>query len=490
MIAPARAPRGDPAAGRYVRVDARAHAIVLRPGSEFAAEFASGDLLVVNDAATLPASLAARTEGGEAFELRLAGMGERNAGTWWAVAFGAGSWRMRTEDRPQPPALGSGARLLLDGGLVARVTAVAPATPRLLEIQFDRADEALWAALYRAGRPVQYSHLAVDLELWDVQTRFAARPWAVEPPSAGFALDMATLLDLGRRGVAVARVTHAAGLSSTGDPALDRRLPLPERFEVPWATVRAVACAHRRGGRVIAVGTTVARALEGNAALHGGRLRAACGTTDHRLGPGVPRRVVDGLWSGLHAPGTSHFALAENVAARPLLERALAAAEAAGFVGEEFGDGMLLLAYRAGSNPAAWARGVRPRRDAAASSTSHSRRPGAGRTSAAGGSSSPATPGEGSSTAATAPALVAPLTTKMTRRAADSTGSVSVSRRGESGGPPSTATTARSRTVSAGEPGNSDAVCPSAPSPSHTRSSTGAPGPDAPAPSVAASARS
>ena len=477
MIAPARAPRGDPADARYVRVDGRAHAVVLRPWAAFAGEFRPGDLLVVNDAATLPASFAVTTEDGTRLELRLAGQAEEG---WAAVIFGAGSWHERTEDREAPPPLAPGARLAFEGGtLTARVLAVDPASPRLLTLRFDRAGTELVPALYRAGRPVQYSHLASDLALWDVQTRFAGRPWAVEPPSAGLALDMGTLLALKRHGVGLARVTHAAGLSATGDAALDRRLPLPERFEVPLATVRAVARARRRGGRVIAAGTTVARALEGSAAQNGGRLRATCGTTDHLLGPGVPRRVVDGLWTGLHGPGTSHFALAESFAARPLLERALAAAEHAGYVGEEFGDGMLLLDYAPavplapGVNPAGCARGVRERREAAASSSSQSSRPGAGRTRAAGGSASEGPPRGGSSTAATASALAAPLATKITRRAAESADRVSVSRRGDSGGPPSTATTERSSTPRTGDPGKSDAVWPSAPSPSHTRSSSG-----------------
>ena len=364
MIAPAREPRGDPGAGRYVRVDPRAHAVVLRPRAAFAAEFRPGDLLVLNDAATLPASFAARTARDEAFELRLAGAGDGD--TWRAVAFGSGTWRTRTEDRPAPPPLAPGDRIALGrnlpGGLEARVLAVDERTSRLVTIAFDRCGDALVAALYRAGRPVQYSHLAGDLALWDVQTGFAARPWAVEPPSAGLALDMAALLALRRRNIGIARVTHAAGLSSTGDRALDARLPLPERFEVPAETVRAVARARRHGGRVVAAGTTVARALEGNAALHGGRLRAACGTTDHLLGPGIPRTIVDGLWSGLHVPGTSHFALAESFAARPLLERALEVAAAAGFAGEEFGDGMLLLDY--GSSTGATRR--TPRRGRAA----------------------------------------------------------------------------------------------------------------------------
>jgi S-adenosylmethionine:tRNA ribosyltransferase-isomerase len=457
MIAPARAPRGGPREGRFVRVDARSHSVVLRPRSALAGELRRGDLLVVNDAATLPASLPARTARGDRLELRLAGPGD-DAGRWPAVAFGPGSWRTRTEHRPPPPPLDAGDRLTFEGGLAARVVSVAAASPRLLALAFDNGRDAdLLPRLYRAGRPVQYSHLAAELALWDVQTPFAGRPWAVEAPSAGFALDTRALLELRRRGVVIARVTHAAGLSSTGDARLDRLLPLPERFEVPASTVRAAARARRRRGRVIAAGTTVVRALEGNAALHGGCLRAACGTTDLRVGAGTRLEVVDGVWSGLHEPGTSHFELLTAFAAPALLARALAAAGAAGLLGEEFGDGMLVLGYPP-VNPAAWARGVRRRRDAAASSTSQRSRPGAGRTRAAGGSASSGRPGSNSSEAATASALFAPLTTKNTRRAAESTGSVSVSRRGESSGPPSTGTTARSWMASAGEPGNSDAV--------------------------------
>jgi S-adenosylmethionine:tRNA ribosyltransferase-isomerase len=442
VIAPARAPRADPRSeGRFVRVDGRSHAVVLRPRAGLAAEFRRGDLLVVNDAATLPAALAARTAQGATLELRLAGPAGDD-GRGWAVAFGAGSWRIRTEDRPPPPPLDAGMALAFAGGLAARVVAVSAASPRLVAVAFDRGGEALWSALYRAGRPVQYSHLAGELALWDVQTPYAGRPWAVEAPSAGLGFDLATLLELRRRGVGLARVTHAAGLSATGDPALDRLLPLPERFEVPAATVRAAARARRRGGRIIAVGTTVARALEGCAALHGGHLRPACGTTDLRLGPGVPRHVVDGLWTGLHAPGTSHFDLLSGFASPALLLRALAAAGAAGLHGEEFGDGMLLLDY-VPAKPAACARGVRVRREAAASSTSQRSRPGAGRTRAAGGRASQGVPTAGSSVAATASALSVPLTTKITRRAADSTGRVRVSRCGVSGGPPSTAITAR-----------------------------------------------
>jgi S-adenosylmethionine:tRNA ribosyltransferase-isomerase len=298
----------------------------------------AGDVLVVNDAATLPASLPARTGHGQPLELRLAAT---EADEWWAVAFGAGDWRQRTEDRPPPPALLTGDGLDVGQALHARVRAVSPVSPRLLRLRFDADPQALWAALYRDGRPVQYSYVSAPLALWHVQTPYHSRPWAMEMPSAGRALTAALLEDVRRRGVGVAWLTHAAGLSSTGDPALDAQLPLPERYEIPPRTVAAVRSARAAGGRVVAVGTTVVRALESAAA--GGELRAGAGTAALRLSAGSSRRVVDGLFTGVHDPGTSHFDLLGAFAPRPLVERALRHAEQAGYLGHEFGDTMLIL---------------------------------------------------------------------------------------------------------------------------------------------------
>jgi S-adenosylmethionine:tRNA ribosyltransferase-isomerase len=146
-----------------------------------------------------------------------------------------------------------------------------------------------------------------------------------------------------RRGVALARITHAAGLSATGDPALDRALPLPERFRVPEETVLAIDSATRVGGRVVAIGTTVVRALEGAALLGGGHLAAREGVTDLVVGPGFVPAIVDGLVTGLHERGASHFALLGAFADRALLERAYAHAEREGYLCHEFGDSSLLL---------------------------------------------------------------------------------------------------------------------------------------------------
>jgi len=352
---PAAWPRDDPRETRLLHLEPERGGIADRTIGELRALLREGDLLVVNDAATLPASLPGVTASGAEVEARLTG--ERGDGTWQAVLFGAGDWRRRTEERPPPPALRAGDVLDFDG-LRATVASVDEASPRLVALDFEARDAALWRALYHAGRPVQYAHTAGPLALWQVQTAYAGRPWAAEAPSAGFALTWDLLLELRRRGVGVARVTHAAGLSSTGDGELDARLPLAERYDVAEDAVRAVAAARKRGGRIVAVGTTVARALEAaaGAGCGGQRLIAGQGTTELRLGPGTRRGVVDGILTGIHDPGTSHFALLEAFAPRALLLRARDFAEAHGYRGHEFGDSMLILGER---HPRPGARGVR-----------------------------------------------------------------------------------------------------------------------------------
>ncbi|MGH7436558.1 MAG: S-adenosylmethionine:tRNA ribosyltransferase-isomerase, partial [Polyangiaceae bacterium] len=146
-----------------------------------------------------------------------------------------------------------------------------------------------------------------------------------------------------RRGVEVAAITHAAGLSATGDPALDHALPMAEHYDVPEATVDAIETTRARRGRVIAVGTTVVRALEGAADAHDGRLTAGEGTTDLRIDAGRRLAVVDGLLTGLHDTSATHFRLVQAFAGRELVERAYAHAESSGYINHEFGDASLIL---------------------------------------------------------------------------------------------------------------------------------------------------
>jgi len=273
---------------------------------------------VVNDSAKLPASLPGQTAGGGVFELRLSGPVE--AGRLFGVLLGPGDYRTRTEHRLPPPRV---------------------------ELAVHCDGDVLWQTLYAAGAPVQYAHRSERLPLWSVQTAYAGRPWAAEMPSAGRPLTWDIVLGLRRAGIAVASLTHAAGLSSTGDDALDRALPWPERYEIPRRTIEAIGLARARGGRVIAVGTTVVRALEAAAqngeAGEAGELRAGSQVATLRLDPGYRPRIVSGLVSGLHVPGESHFELLSVFAPVDRLRGAVALAARHGLSGHELGDACLIL---------------------------------------------------------------------------------------------------------------------------------------------------
>jgi S-adenosylmethionine:tRNA ribosyltransferase-isomerase len=331
--------RADEVARQAVRLVVVAPSPRIAPFATLPQLLRAGDLVVVNDAATLPASLAGHTQSGAAIELRLTRPVEANR--LYGVLFGAGDYHMRTEDRPAPPPVRVGDRLRF-GPLEVEVTA---ASGRVVELVARLAGDALWQAIYAAGAPVQYAHRSERLALWAVQTSYAARPWAVEMPSAGRPLTWDVLLGLRRAGIELASLTHAAGLSSIGDEALDHALPFPERYELPRRTIEAIAAARARGGRVIAVGTTVVRALE--SAAQSGELAPGSGVASLRLDPRYRPQIVDGLVSGLHAPGESHFELLQAFAPRAQLERALALATLHGLSSHELGDACLVLRDRA-----------------------------------------------------------------------------------------------------------------------------------------------
>lgn len=334
-LAPATAPRPR-ASARLLAVDPAAETVRDLTPSDLPSLLRAGDALILNDAATLPASLVLTSHDAE---LRLAAHAPGAA--FIAVVLGAGSWRTPTERRGAPPRLLAGERIA-SGELTGAVVAVDAADPELVTVRFDQTGAAFERALYRRGRVVQYAYLTRELELWDVQSGFSARPWAFEPPSAGLPLTFELLFALRRRGVELGALSHAAGLSSTGSASLDRRLPLPERYEIPNATRELVEHTRARGGRVVAVGTTVVRALESSALEHGA-VTAGPGEARLVIGPGFRPRVIDGLLTGMHEPKTSHFALLSAFASRALLERALERAAQAGYVQHEFGDSCLIV---------------------------------------------------------------------------------------------------------------------------------------------------
>ena len=314
------------------------------PRTAFVEFLRPNDLVIANDAATLPASLAGvhdRTQ--QAIEVRLAGRPSLNAediNRFSAVVFGEGDFHMRTEDRPLPPTLRNGDTLTL-GPLRASVEQILN-HPRLVALRFAGTADQVWAGLASHGRPIQYSHLQTSLELWDVWTRIAGPPVAFEPPSASFVLDWHVLSAIREHQAAFATITHAAGLSSTGDEELDRLLPFDEPYRIPIATSRAVELARQRGGRIIAVGTSVVRALEA-AATEDGHVRSGAGLAQGRIGPSTHLRVVDAILSGTHEPGTSHYELLRAFLEDATLERTSKELDAHGYRTHEFGDSVLIL---------------------------------------------------------------------------------------------------------------------------------------------------
>jgi S-adenosylmethionine:tRNA ribosyltransferase-isomerase len=302
-----------------------------------------GDLLVANDAATLPASLpGVHLPTGRTIEVRLAGrhcLDHERVNEFAAVVFGSGDFRVRTEDRPHPPKLNCGDRLAL-GPLSASVERVLR-HPRLIWLRLYGSPGQIWEGLARHGRPIQYAHVPQPLSLWDVWTALAGAPVAFEAPSAGFALNWKVLAALADRGVRVATLTHAAGISSTGDASLDARLPLAEAYSIPATTAQAIRDARMRGSRVIAVGTTVVRALEHAASLAREVLPGE-GLATQVLGAGSRLRVVDMLLSGTHQKGSSHHELLRAFVDDYTLESMDRELERHRYLTHEFGDSILV----------------------------------------------------------------------------------------------------------------------------------------------------
>lgn len=352
----ATSPVQRPPFARLLTVDADG-SIDDEPRTRLAYHFSPGDLVVANDAATLPASLDGIHEPtGRAIEIRLAGrpsLAVDDVYSFTAVIFSAGDHRTRTEHRDAPPPVRVGDALTL-GPLRASISKVL-GHPRLVELRFSGTPDEIWGGIARHGKPIQYAHIHATLEMWDAWTRVASLPVAFEPPSAGFVIDWAFLQALHARGVGFATLTHAAGISSTGDEALDARLPLDEAYHIPEATSRAISQTRARGGRVVAIGTTVTRALE-HVASDAGEARPGAGLATQRIGPHSRLRVVDALVSGTHEAGESHYELLRAFVDDSVLLRMSHSLDQSGYRSHEFGDSVLIMR---GSD----SRQARPQRD-------------------------------------------------------------------------------------------------------------------------------
>ena len=329
----ARLPIQRPPQAKLLYVDRRG-SIRHRSRRDWTGLLRSGDLVIANDAATLPASLGGlHLPTGRPIEIRLSGrpsLREDEFAQFSAIVFGEGDFHTPTEYRPAPPALVPGDALVL-GPLHATVARVHE-HPRLIDLAFAGTPDEIREGISRHGRPIQYAHVRDPLALWDVWTPIAGAPVAFEPPSAGFVLDWSAVRSLHQRGVGFATLTHAAGISSTGDPDLDALLPFDEPYRIPASTALAIARAKARNRRIVAIGTTVVRALE-----HSGG-RAGEGTATGRIGSGTRLRVVDAILSGTHERGTSHYELLRAFTADAVLERADRELNERDYRTHEFGD--------------------------------------------------------------------------------------------------------------------------------------------------------
>ena len=208
MIA-ASEPVQRPAAARLMVID-RAGGITHVPRASLDRFLRAGDLVVANDATALPASLpGVHVRTGNEVEVRLAARRSlEEVCDFTAVIFGAGDFRLRTEDRPAPPPLAEGDQIAA-GPLMVTIRRVL-SHPRLAEVHLEGSEDAIWAGLARHGRLIQYAYLPSALQFWDTWSPLSGRPVAFEPPSAGFALDWQTVERIRTRGAGLATLTHTA----------------------------------------------------------------------------------------------------------------------------------------------------------------------------------------------------------------------------------------------------------------------------------------
>lgn len=341
-MTPAVLPRHGPQRAKLLVVDGCGR-ITHHAAADLPSFIGRGDLIVANDAATLPASLAAtHVHSGQPVEIRLAGrrsLGPDAVTAFTAVVFGAGDYRTPTERRPPPPVLATG-DMLTFGALRATVTAVHD-HPRLVDIRFHEGGDNIWAALARDGRPI---HTPTSQNGSRCGTRGPASPHSRLPSRHHPPVSSST----GRRCEHYVLETRALRPSRTRPASPRQEIPISiaccrsmSLYVIPPATAALLKRTKQCGGRVLAVGTTVVRALE-HAALGMGQVRSGVGVATGRIGAQTGLLVVDGIVSGMHEAGTSHYELLGAFQEDDVLQAMVAAAEEHDYRSHEFGDAVFV----------------------------------------------------------------------------------------------------------------------------------------------------
>jgi S-adenosylmethionine:tRNA ribosyltransferase-isomerase len=292
----------------------------------------AGDLIVINNSATLPAAVPATREDGTRIEVRFATRAPRSRRADLSVV------ELRSAGGVAPlrsARAGEDIRLLGAG----RLELLAPyARPGRLWLARMEVDDGLHAYLSRHGQPIRYSYVHKPWPLSAYQTVYATVPGSAEMPSAGRPFTADRLTRVAAAGTLIAPITLHTGVSSLES----HEAPYPEEYVVPPTTARLVNAVRAWGGRVIAIGTTVVRALE-SAALSDGTVEPRDGWTDLVISPDRPPRVVDGLLTGWHEPRASHMQMLDAIGGPALVQRSYESALALGYLWHEFGDSHLIL---------------------------------------------------------------------------------------------------------------------------------------------------
>jgi S-adenosylmethionine:tRNA ribosyltransferase-isomerase len=293
------------------------------------------DLLVINTSATMAAAVVGiDPNGGRCVPVHLS---SHLGGAEWVVeprqpaGWATERWPL---DGPPPPRQ---LRLGEDGSTLELLEPYA-GSPRLWRARLNVPQPVpSWLAAH--GQPISYGYIRRPWSLSAYQNVYATEPGSAEMPSAGRPFTPEVITRLVAKGVGVSPVVLHTGVASLEAD----ELPYPERVRVPEVTARRVNAARSTGGRVIAVGTTVVRALESAFDPARGEVTALDGWTDVVVTPERGVRVVDGMLTGWHEPEASHLLMLEAVAGRPVLEASYRASLAEGYLWHEFGDVHLIL---------------------------------------------------------------------------------------------------------------------------------------------------
>jgi S-adenosylmethionine:tRNA ribosyltransferase-isomerase len=293
----------------------------------------AGDVIVVNRSATIPAALDGRLPDGEPVVVHLSGTLPGEVGLVEVRQPDAGSTVPLRLDHAVPIEL-------LGGGRVELLTRFSHSERLWLASVVVNAPLLAYAAAH--GRPIRYRHVPRDWPLGCYQTVFAREPGSAEMPSASRPFSPELVTELVAGGVLIVPLVLHTGVSSLEGG----ERPYPERYQVGGPTATAINATRHDGGRVVAAGTTVVRALatvtDDRGVVHPGR-----GWTDVVVTPDRPVRAVDGLLTGWHEPESSHLLMLQAFADPVVLGRAYHAALERGYRWHEFGDSHLILRDRA-----------------------------------------------------------------------------------------------------------------------------------------------